>query len=117
MPRSPSRTRTSEVNGQNGSELTKRILSIGDSWRPWKRFSQNSGWEAAGNRLMPHKLRAYAETLPKAAPKYDAATVEAKAAEWEKAGQPEGCRSCASSRQRSSSQICRRLIPSRKARS
>lgn len=46
-------------------------------------------WEAAGNPANAAKLRAYAETLPKAAPKYDAATVEAKAAEWEKAGQPE----------------------------
>mgnify|MGYP003461439274 FL=1 len=46
-------------------------------------------WEKAGKPENAAKLRAYAETLPKAAPKYDAATVESKAAEWEAAGQPE----------------------------
>ena len=47
-------------------------------------------WEAAGRpgRENAAKLRAYAETLPKAVRNTDAATVEAKAAEWEKPGTP-----------------------------
>jgi hypothetical protein len=44
-------------------------------------------WDAAGKPENAAKLRAYAETLPDAAP--DAAAVEAKAVEWEKAGKPE----------------------------
>lgn len=52
-------------------------------------LAKADAWEKAGKPENAAKLRAYAETLPKAAPKYDAATVEAKAAEWEKAGQPE----------------------------
>lgn len=52
-------------------------------------LAKADAWDKAGKPENAARLRAYAETLPKAAPKYDAATVEAKAAEWEAAGQPE----------------------------
>lgn len=52
-------------------------------------LAKADAWDKAGKPENAAKLRAYAETLPKAAPKYDAATVEAKAAEWEAAGQPD----------------------------
>ena len=52
-------------------------------------LAKADAWEKAGKPENAAKLRAYAETLPKAAPKVDAATVEAKAVEWEKAGKPE----------------------------